>query len=206
MTATIRRKEKRSIIQLQSTQNTKYYAGEANPHYYSVKAESDLLCLVIYNRRQWTPADVPLRVVTSCEAICNNLARRELVDEFVSAHVYDKLSRDFTESVYVDLQFNASICELKTWLDEFAQLPPDGPPYAAQMMNQPTLFSKIATIFRREETKVENLGIDREVSDMQKEIAAITANAGQNLRTAYSHATRPIGAQIWDTQYYNFPE
>jgi hypothetical protein len=107
---------------------------------------------------------------------------------------------------HVEFDFNETIIELKNWLDEFAQRTSREPAYVARMMDQTAFFSKVNDLYHGEENRCENRRIDEQIAELQMDVADITAKAGQNLLTAYSHATRARGAHIWDQQYYNFPE
>lgn len=190
--------EHRSVIQLQNTPQARHFIGERFSHYYSVKTPHNLLCLVVYNRRNWAADDVPTHVVTNTRAAAKEKAAITLVTDLIATYGPPKMP-----SVHLDFELSGSIAELKTWLDNYVETTKAT---AIRVLDSSAFANRAALLKSRETARAAHRAVDETIQQLQREIAEITANSGQNLITAYSHGTRNIGASVWDMQYYDFPE
>lgn len=190
--------EQRQILRLQDTTAAKHFIGERCSHYYSVKTAKKLMCLVVYNRRNWATDDIPAYIVTERAARAGSAAECRLVDAMIAAY-----GPPLMPSVHVDFETTGTITEVKAWLDVYAETTRQT---AVRVLDAGGFCARVNALKENDAARAAHRELDLSVAEMQREIANITATAGQNLITAYSHGTRPRGAGVWDTQYYNFPE
>lgn len=199
--------EREQILNLEAV-GGQHFIGEIGPHYYGVRTAKINLCLLVYNRKNWAKDDVPVCLVTN-RAVEDSLPFREcrkveaLVNAVIRQHEIDSNGPPHRRVRYADIDTNDGIPELKNWLHDQHNHTRFG---GATVLNANEFLQKLATVVERERERCRVKEEHERIEKTKREIAAITATAGQNLLTAYSHATRPVGAQIWDTQYYNFPE
>lgn len=185
------------LFELENSTNHKNLNGVVAPYEYQICHKTNLVCLVVYGRRAWTKIDAPICIAT----LSTNLlpaAQRKIITKFK-----EKMLAQYAHlapTAFVDFSFQQIITEFKNWLDDFKTKMP------TSTLDRVRVLAKIQELSNKETEFEQTLELTRQTKREQLAVAKITAAAGQDLRTAWAHATKVNGVQIWTTQYYNFPD